>query len=78
MPDSPKPTDALGPNAWLVDEMYEQYLANPASVSAAAASSPPMPSRPAGTSTSVAPSDTTTVSVSPSRSLSDTPSTALM
>jgi 2-oxoglutarate dehydrogenase E1 component len=25
--------DALGPNAWLVDEMYEQYLANPASVS---------------------------------------------
>src|SRR5699024_9269975 len=27
------PTDALGPNAWLVDEMYEQYLENPASVS---------------------------------------------
>jgi 2-oxoglutarate dehydrogenase E1 component len=25
--------DALGPNAWLVDEMYEQYLQNPASVS---------------------------------------------
>ena len=24
---------ALGPNAWLVDEMYEQYLADPASVS---------------------------------------------
>jgi 2-oxoglutarate dehydrogenase E1 component len=23
----------LGPNAWLVDEMYQQYLANPASVS---------------------------------------------
>jgi 2-oxoglutarate dehydrogenase E1 component len=26
-------TDALGPNAWLVDEMYEQYLADPTSVS---------------------------------------------
>ncbi|MCU1496997.1 MAG: sucA, partial [Acidimicrobiales bacterium] len=26
-------TDALGPNAWLVDEMYEQFLANPGSVS---------------------------------------------
>ena len=25
--------DALGPNAWLVDEMYEQYLQDPASVS---------------------------------------------
>jgi 2-oxoglutarate dehydrogenase E1 component len=25
----------LGPNAWLVDEMYEQYLANPSSVSEA-------------------------------------------
>jgi len=25
--------DALGPNAWLVDEMYEQYLDNPAAVS---------------------------------------------
>ena len=25
--------DALGPNAWLVDEMYEQYLADPGSVS---------------------------------------------
>ncbi|HWJ98685.1 MAG TPA: 2-oxo acid dehydrogenase subunit E2, partial [Acidimicrobiales bacterium] len=25
--------DALGPNAWLVDEMYEQYLENPAAVS---------------------------------------------
>ena len=22
----------IGPNAWLVDEMYEQYLADPASV----------------------------------------------
>ena len=27
------PPDALGPNAWLVDEMYEQYLADPTSVS---------------------------------------------
>jgi 2-oxoglutarate dehydrogenase E1 component len=26
-------SDALGPNAWLVDEMHEQYLADPASVS---------------------------------------------
>jgi 2-oxoglutarate dehydrogenase E1 component len=26
-------TTALGPNAWLVDEMYEQYLDDPASVS---------------------------------------------
>ena len=26
-------TTALGPNAWLVDEMYEQYLADPSSVS---------------------------------------------
>ncbi len=25
--------DALGPNAWLVDEMHEQYLADPSSVS---------------------------------------------
>jgi len=25
--------DALGPNAWLVDEMYEQFLVDPASVS---------------------------------------------
>ena len=32
MADSSK-TEALGPNAWLVDEMYEQYRANPASVS---------------------------------------------
>jgi 2-oxoglutarate decarboxylase len=30
-----QPTDSMGPNAWLVDEMYEQYLANPASVSEA-------------------------------------------
>ncbi len=27
-------TDALGPNAWLVDEMFEQYRADPSSVSA--------------------------------------------
>src|SRR5699024_2526218 len=27
------PTDALGPNAWLVDEMYEQFLDDPESVS---------------------------------------------
>ncbi|HKY69171.1 MAG TPA: hypothetical protein VJM49_22465, partial [Acidimicrobiales bacterium] len=26
-------TSTLGPNAWLVDEMYEQYLADPGSVS---------------------------------------------
>jgi multifunctional 2-oxoglutarate metabolism enzyme len=26
-------SQALGPNEWLVDEMYEQYLADPSSVS---------------------------------------------
>ena len=26
-------TQSLGPNEWLVDEMYEQYLADPSSVS---------------------------------------------
>jgi 2-oxoglutarate dehydrogenase E1 component len=36
--DDPSPHDdladaAVGPNAWLVDEMYEQYLADPGSVS---------------------------------------------
>jgi 2-oxoglutarate dehydrogenase E1 component len=31
--DEPQSNTALGPNAWLVDEMYEQYLADPASVS---------------------------------------------
>ncbi|MGH2477335.1 MAG: 2-oxoglutarate dehydrogenase E1 subunit family protein, partial [Candidatus Limnocylindrales bacterium] len=34
--DIPQPTNStttLGPNAWLVDEMYEQYLDDPASVS---------------------------------------------
>ena len=30
---NPSPTDALGPNAWLVDEMYEQFLEDPKSVS---------------------------------------------
>ena len=29
----PHGNDSLGPNAWLVDEMYEQYLADPSSVS---------------------------------------------
>src|SRR4051812_19496559 len=29
----PTSNDTLGPNAWLVDEMYEQYLADPTSVS---------------------------------------------
>ena len=33
MTESPSSTEILGPNAWLVDEMYEQYLADPASVS---------------------------------------------
>ncbi|MCU1355730.1 MAG: sucA, partial [Acidimicrobiales bacterium] len=33
MADSHTPTDALGPNAWLVDEKYEQFLADPNSVS---------------------------------------------
>jgi multifunctional 2-oxoglutarate metabolism enzyme len=31
--DDTRSTTALGPNAWLVDEMYEQYLADPTSVS---------------------------------------------
>jgi 2-oxoglutarate decarboxylase len=29
-----RPADPLGPNAWLVDEMHERYLADPSSVSA--------------------------------------------
>ncbi len=33
MAEHPSPTDALGPNAWLVDEMYEQYLDDADSVS---------------------------------------------
>ena len=33
MAESHTPSDALGPNAWLVDEKYEQYLENPKSVS---------------------------------------------
>jgi multifunctional 2-oxoglutarate metabolism enzyme len=31
--DSPGPSSSFGPNAWLVDEMYEQYVADPSSVS---------------------------------------------
>jgi len=34
MSDDKTSTGTLGPNTWLVDEMYEQYLANPQSVSA--------------------------------------------
>ncbi|HNI35502.1 MAG TPA: 2-oxo acid dehydrogenase subunit E2, partial [Microthrixaceae bacterium] len=33
MADEQVSTGTLGPNTWLVDEMYEQYLANPHSVS---------------------------------------------
>lgn len=33
MVENPSPTEFLGPNAWLVDEMYEQYLIDPSSVS---------------------------------------------
>ena len=33
--DQGRSTDTMGPNAWLVDEMYEQYLADPSSVSEA-------------------------------------------
>ncbi len=33
MPEDAVAAAALGPNAWLVDEMYEDYLADPASVS---------------------------------------------
>ncbi|MCU4183811.1 multifunctional oxoglutarate decarboxylase/oxoglutarate dehydrogenase thiamine pyrophosphate-binding subunit/dihydrolipoyllysine-residue succinyltransferase subunit [Acidiferrimicrobium sp. IK] len=33
MPPDDSPRDAFGPNAWLVDEMYEQYRNDPASVS---------------------------------------------
>ena len=29
----PEDSAAVGPNTWLVDEMYEQYLADPSSVS---------------------------------------------
>ncbi len=32
MADAPRSFDDLGPNEWLVDEMYEQYRANPTSV----------------------------------------------
>ncbi len=33
MPDEPQPSDAFGPNAWLVDDMFEQYRTDPSSVS---------------------------------------------
>src|SRR3954447_8814553 len=33
MADNQGTANALGPNEWLVDEMYEQYLADPKSVS---------------------------------------------
>jgi 2-oxoglutarate dehydrogenase E1 component len=33
MADAPRTFEDLGPNEWLVDEMYEQYRADPASVS---------------------------------------------
>ena len=33
MADDPLPSQTVGPNAWLVDEMYEQYVADPSSVS---------------------------------------------
>ena len=33
MADKSSSTDSLGPNAWLVDEMYERYLADPGAVS---------------------------------------------
>src|SRR3954462_6994655 len=33
MADDQGTANALGPNEWLVDEMYEQYLADPNSVS---------------------------------------------
>ncbi|MBO0731459.1 MAG: hypothetical protein J2P57_19535, partial [Acidimicrobiaceae bacterium] len=32
-PDQPNSSDQLGPNAWLVDDMYEQYRQDPSSVS---------------------------------------------
>jgi 2-oxoglutarate decarboxylase len=34
MPDEPHAQELFGPNAWLVDDMYEQYRADPSSVSA--------------------------------------------
>ena len=33
MADAPRNFEDLGPNEWLVDEMYEQFRADPASVS---------------------------------------------
>src|SRR6266849_517573 len=34
MPEDPQPATSFGPNAWLVDEMYDQYRQDPTSVSA--------------------------------------------
>ncbi|MFP5322512.1 MAG: 2-oxoglutarate dehydrogenase E1 subunit family protein, partial [Acidimicrobiia bacterium] len=33
MAEQQQTPDLVGPNAWMVDEMYEQYLADPSSVS---------------------------------------------
>ncbi|MDQ6782112.1 MAG: multifunctional oxoglutarate decarboxylase/oxoglutarate dehydrogenase thiamine pyrophosphate-binding subunit/dihydrolipoyllysine-residue succinyltransferase subunit [Actinomycetota bacterium] len=33
MPEQPRSQDSFGPNAWLVDDMYEQYRQDPSSVS---------------------------------------------
>src|SRR5579875_1404515 len=33
MPDEPQPSDPFGPNAWLVDEMFERYRQDPEAVS---------------------------------------------
>ncbi|MGH8919314.1 MAG: 2-oxoglutarate dehydrogenase E1 subunit family protein, partial [Actinomycetes bacterium] len=33
MPEDVQSADAFGPNAWLVDDMYEQYRQDPDSVS---------------------------------------------
>ncbi len=33
MTEQPRPRDAFGPNAWLVDDMYEQFRDDPSSVS---------------------------------------------
>ena len=34
MADEPEVSEEFGPNAWLVDELYEQYRSDPNSVSA--------------------------------------------
>jgi multifunctional 2-oxoglutarate metabolism enzyme len=33
MPDEPQAATSFGPNAWLVDDMYDQYRRDPSSVS---------------------------------------------